>query len=250
VPSKLAYALIVGHCCWVVSCAMQGCFIVIYLLLRNSTGHSPSTAVHAHLSAVPSAARQPPQRPAATRMVCLDRLDQPGPFGQWRPVWPLPPSYSSLTNLVSLDVSSNSLTGPLPPSYSSLTALTSLDVSDNFFNGGLPPAWSSLPYLSVLDVSNNPGLTGAIPPSWVGGLADSLTRLDVRGTTVCGGVPAALSPVTVADASANVACPALPPPAPSPPPPPVPDSVLLLLKVCCTYRWMDSGVLSRFLGVV
>ncbi|XP_059283271.1 receptor-like protein 9DC3 [Lycium ferocissimum] len=59
------------------------------------------------------------------------------------------------TQLESLDLSSNSLTGPIPSDVSGFQSLKLLLLSSNNLNGTIPSWISSLPSLSYLDLSNN-----------------------------------------------------------------------------------------------
>ena len=56
----------------------------------------------------------------------------------------LPSAWSSQTNLIDLQLGSNSLRGTLPEQWSGMASLASLDVTGNNIQGGVPTAWSSL----------------------------------------------------------------------------------------------------------
>ena len=78
-------------------------------------------------------------------LVALDALymvfDKPGVSGL---SGTLPASWSSLTNLNTLQISNNNnITGALPYAWSNMTALRRLQLSGNALAGPLPPAWSS-----------------------------------------------------------------------------------------------------------
>ncbi|URE37299.1 Leucine Rich Repeat [Musa troglodytarum] len=60
-----------------------------------------------------------------------------------------------LTELLILDLSSNSLSSSLPPSLCSLSSLLKLDLSNNQFHGSLPPELASLTHLTLLDLRSN-----------------------------------------------------------------------------------------------
>lgn len=62
------------------------------------------------------------------------------------PVTP-PPDHSNLAQ--------NALTGPLPPQWSSLSSLASLDASSNYLSGPLPDAWRGMDSLQELHLANN-----------------------------------------------------------------------------------------------
>jgi Leucine-rich repeat (LRR) protein len=83
----------------------------------------------------------------------------------------------SRTDLVSLDVSNNNLTGSLQAEIRHLQKLRTLDLSDNDFTD-VPAEIGQLNNLEVLNLSNNP-LTGL--PYELGNLSN-LTTLDLRGT--------------------------------------------------------------------
>ncbi|KAK2995498.1 hypothetical protein RJ640_000781 [Escallonia rubra] len=65
-------------------------------------------------------------------------------------------------NLASLNLSNNMLSGEFPSSPGSCTSLTVLSVAGNLFQGGIPQSLSSLRSIEVLDLSRN-NLTGEIP---------------------------------------------------------------------------------------
>lgn len=80
------------------------------------------------------------------------------------------------SDLVSLDLSHNNLTGALPAEVRKLSRLTHLDLSDNAFTG-VPAEVGQLAALEYLDLSNN-ALTGL--PYELGNLS-RLKTLDLRG---------------------------------------------------------------------
>jgi Leucine-rich repeat (LRR) protein len=77
----------------------------------------------------------------------------------------LPSSWSSLTNLVEINMGSNALTGTLPSSWSALRKLTTLRLNDNNLNGEIPSSWSALTGLTTFAVANN-NIDGPIP-TWL-----------------------------------------------------------------------------------
>jgi hypothetical protein len=83
----------------------------------------------------------------------------------------------SRTDITSLDVSNNKLTGALQAEVRKLANLRTLDLSDNTFTG-VPAEVGQLSKLEVLDLSNNP-ITGL--PYEIGNLRN-LKTLDLRGT--------------------------------------------------------------------
>ncbi|GJM98112.1 hypothetical protein PR202_ga15089 [Eleusine coracana subsp. coracana] len=64
--------------------------------------------------------------------------------------------------LVTIDLSSNYLTGEIPRDITSLHELESLDLSRNKLSGQIPSSLSNLTFLGFLDLSYN-NLTGKIP---------------------------------------------------------------------------------------
>jgi len=97
----------------------------------------------------------------------------------------LPPGMAFLTELETLWVKSNSLTGELPIDLPS--SLQSLDLSDNAISGILPTEWGeTLPALNFLSVSLN-GLQGSLPGSWQS--LSFLESLDLEGNQLTGTIP-------------------------------------------------------------
>uniref|UniRef100_A0A2N9FVU3 Leucine-rich repeat-containing N-terminal plant-type domain-containing protein n=1 Tax=Fagus sylvatica TaxID=28930 RepID=A0A2N9FVU3_FAGSY len=76
----------------------------------------------------------------------------------------IPDSMANLTQLVSLDISSNSFTGPIP-SFNMAKNLTEIYLSDNSFTGQITSIhWKELQSLEYLSLSSNL-LVGSIPTS-------------------------------------------------------------------------------------
>ncbi|CAJ1973082.1 unnamed protein product [Sphenostylis stenocarpa] len=98
----------------------------------------------------------------------------------------VPESLGQLSALSVLDLSRNSLAGTIPTSFSLLGNLSSLDMSANFLLGPIPPGIGSLSRLQYLNLSNN-GLVSL--PAQLGGLA-SLVDLDLsKNSFASGGLP-------------------------------------------------------------
>ncbi|KAM0954754.1 hypothetical protein ACFX2A_023726 [Malus domestica] len=78
---------------------------------------------------------------------------------------PIPRDISEvMPSLTDLDISQNSLNGSIPLSMGNLSQLTTMVLSNNLLSGEIPNFWDSIPSLYILDVSNN-SLSGSIPRS-------------------------------------------------------------------------------------
>lgn len=73
-----------------------------------------------------------------------------------------PTQLTKLSGLVLLNLSRNHINGEIPANISSLNQLASLDLSTNNLSGEIPPSISSLSFLGHLNLSNN-NLSGTIP---------------------------------------------------------------------------------------
>ncbi|PSS36005.1 Inactive LRR receptor-like serine/threonine-protein kinase [Actinidia chinensis var. chinensis] len=111
----------------------------------------------------------------------------------------LSPFLSNCTNLQSLDLSSNSLTGPIPPAAAALLPnLAVLNLSSNRLSGPIPPQLSLCAYLNVIDLHNNL-LSGEIPQQL--GLLARLSAFDVSNNRLSGPIPSLLGNRTRFNAS-------------------------------------------------
>ena len=110
-------------------------------------------------------------------------------------------SVGNLTNLTSLDLNTNNLTGPLPEEIGNLTKLTFLNLSNNSFTGTIPASFSGLRNLEYFNLRGNK-LSGTIPASLarierfplIWGTAvqfNNFTQEDIRKSKI----PAPVSPV-------------------------------------------------------
>ncbi|CAM6101999.1 unnamed protein product [Calypogeia fissa] len=99
------------------------------------------------------------------------------------------PTGLGATNLSTLQVGGNHLSGSIPEDFGNLTQLTSLNFSSNNFSGSLPPSLGSLRNLNVLSVSHN-DISGSIPPE-IGNLT-SLLALDLSHNNLSGPIPSEL----------------------------------------------------------
>lgn len=77
----------------------------------------------------------------------------------------LPSSLSQLQKLSDLKVYDNQLSGTLPAALAGATRLKQLFLNSNRFSGLLPDAWSSLVNLEQLFLDSN-ALAGTVPSSW------------------------------------------------------------------------------------
>ena len=59
-------------------------------------------------------------------------------------------AWSSMSQLTSLRLHTNQLSGTLPSAWSSMSQLTGLSLNSNKLNGTLPVAWSSMNQLTGL----------------------------------------------------------------------------------------------------
>ncbi|KAF3780101.1 Inactive LRR receptor-like serine/threonine-protein kinase [Nymphaea thermarum] len=76
---------------------------------------------------------------------------------------PIPAELQSLVNLAVLNLSANSLSGPIPPQIALCTYLNIIDLHRNQLTGPIPQQLGYLVRLSAFDVSDN-HLSGPIPP--------------------------------------------------------------------------------------
>eukprot|EP00798_Chlamydomonas_sp_ICE-L_P009167 gene9167-16296_t len=123
----------------------------------------------------------------------------------------LPPEWSSLTNLVELNLSDSNVSGAIPPVWKGLAGLTSIDLSSNSLTSSLPPEWSSLSNLGALDLAGN-SLTSSLPSEWSS--LSNLGALDLAGNSLSGSLPPAwssLSNLGALDLAGNSLTNSLPP---------------------------------------
>ena len=105
----------------------------------------------------------------------------------------IPPEIGNLTNLTTLNLSSNKLTGPIPSVISNLTNLTTLNLADNQLTGDIPAQLGNLTNLTTLDLSGNE-LSGTIPPE-IGNLTN-LTSLSLHINKLTGSIPPEIGNLT------------------------------------------------------
>ncbi|XP_074336544.1 LRR receptor-like serine/threonine-protein kinase FLS2 [Apium graveolens] len=93
-------------------------------------------------------------------------------------------TFTQLTVLTDLNLSSNQLDGPLPKSLASLRNLSSLDLSQNKFTGTIPDNFSSISTLKNLNLSFNQ-LEGRVPET---GPFKNISLTSLQGNpSLCGG---------------------------------------------------------------
>jgi Leucine-rich repeat (LRR) protein len=95
------------------------------------------------------------------------------------------------SNMYSLALNNNSLSGEFPKFLRSASQLQFLDLSYNMFSGGLPK-WipAKMPHLQIVRLSSNM-FSGHIPVNLT--CIDSLHYLDISGNSISGNIPWSLS---------------------------------------------------------
>ncbi|CAK9198322.1 unnamed protein product [Sphagnum troendelagicum] len=101
---------------------------------------------------------------------------------------PISPSFFQLTNLTSLALDNNSLSGSLPD-FSNILHLINLNLSDNQLNGSIPPSIWGIFNLSVLDFSQNQLSGNLIPTYMETPCPTSLTKLNLGSNSLDGSFP-------------------------------------------------------------
>ncbi|CUG90058.1 GP46-like surface antigen, putative [Bodo saltans] len=99
----------------------------------------------------------------------------------------IPESFGNLTSLTALYLNNNTLRGSLSPSWAgNMTNLSIVHLYNNSLGGSLPPQWSSLRQLTSVRLDVN-SLSGSLPDSW--GNMSSLKELYLRNIGVTGTLP-------------------------------------------------------------
>ncbi|OMP05203.1 hypothetical protein CCACVL1_02007 [Corchorus capsularis] len=101
----------------------------------------------------------------------------------------IPLSIGNMTNLTSLYLSNNRLTGQIPATLGQLLSLSVLDLSSNSLAGSIPSSFGSLRNLTSLDISSN-NLTGPIPLGI--GVLSKLQSLNLSSNSLTSSIPAQL----------------------------------------------------------
>ncbi|KAF3964829.1 hypothetical protein CMV_010919 [Castanea mollissima] len=98
-------------------------------------------------------------------------------------------SFQSFPNLLSVDLSYNSLFGTIPSNIAHLSKLSVLNLSYNQFTGRIPFEIGRLTSLHIFDLADN-RMSGLIPQE-LGGLT-SLSEFDLSSNNLIGTIPASL----------------------------------------------------------
>ena len=98
-------------------------------------------------------------------------------LGSNRLTGPIPPELANLTNLTGLGLAKNQLTGSIPPELGNMTSLEALYLNGNQLTGPIPPELANLPNLRALYLANDQ-LTGCVPPAL---LEKKLGGTDIHG---------------------------------------------------------------------
>ncbi|GKV26032.1 hypothetical protein SLEP1_g35393 [Rubroshorea leprosula] len=105
----------------------------------------------------------------------------------------IPTSLTKLTQLRSLQLSSNHFSGPIPASIGNLSQLTVLDLKFNILSRQIPSSLANLTQLTVLDLSDN-HFSGPIT-AFIGNLSQ-LTILMLSLNNLSGQIPSSLANLT------------------------------------------------------
>ncbi|KAL3725027.1 hypothetical protein ACJRO7_030096 [Eucalyptus globulus] len=98
-------------------------------------------------------------------------------------------NFTALSDLISLDLSANSLYGPIPSSIGNLSKLSTLSISDNSLSGTIPLEIGKLSRLSILYLDGN-RLHGTIPEEI--GMLHSLLNLTLDDNYLAGQIPTSM----------------------------------------------------------
>ena len=123
----------------------------------------------------------------------------------------IPPELAGLTQLQSLSLGGNQLSGVIPPELAGLTQLQSLSLGGNQLSGAIPPELGGLIQLQRLNLGGNQ-LRGVIPPELAG--LTQLQSLSLGGNQLRGAIPpelAGLTQLQSLDLSRNQLSGAIPP---------------------------------------
>ena len=120
---------------------------------------------------------------------------------------------TSWPNLLQLMLGFNHLSGTITDDLDSLSLLQALELADNNFTGPFPTALASMNQLQVINLNNN-DLTGTLPGNWTS-LSQTLHTFGAEGNRLTGTIPESLGDLKVlkrlslADNALNGTLPAL-----------------------------------------
>lgn len=100
----------------------------------------------------------------------------------------LPTSLGLMTDLLHVDAAENNFSGILPTELGELSQVTRLFLANNRFTGTLPSELAKLTKLIKLNLQGNLNMTGPFPQE-LGLLNESLTTLQIQGTSISGTIP-------------------------------------------------------------
>ncbi|XP_030947101.1 receptor-like protein kinase 7 [Quercus lobata] len=101
----------------------------------------------------------------------------------------VPAEFGEFKSLVNLSLYRNSFTGPLPENLGSLANFDFIDVSENFFTGPIPPNMCKQGTMRMLLMLQN-NFTGEIPATYAN--CPTLRRFRVNNNSLSGTVPAGI----------------------------------------------------------
>ena len=100
----------------------------------------------------------------------------------------IPTSLGLLSNLFAIGSWDNSFSGSLPTELGNLTKMKWLLTQRNLLTGALPSELGRLPLLRQIKVTGNVGISGTLPTE-LSLLNQTLTGLDIKGTSIIGTIP-------------------------------------------------------------
>ena len=109
---------------------------------------------------------------------------------------PIPAELGNLTELRSLYLDECGLSGPIPPELGNLSQLRTLLLNDNELSGSIPPELGNLQRLQSLQLAENE-LSGEIPPEL--GAIPQLREWNIEGNQLTGCIPASWSSAAAID---------------------------------------------------
>ncbi|KAJ3285349.1 hypothetical protein HDU76_008151 [Blyttiomyces sp. JEL0837] len=95
-----------------------------------------------------------------------------------------------MSNLISISLKDNELTGPIPTSLGNASKLIDINLSGNSLSGPVPDSLTKLQSVSFLELSRN-SLSGSLPESL--GKMSNLSYLFISNTNISGSLPVSLA---------------------------------------------------------